>query len=152
MVKEEPSSGKAAMFVPFIDEIGAFDLREFAMDLVKADFVCSFNDALVTEAEKAVPALVRLGSISETSKPYDAAEADAANPWVSAALKSICSLILKLSVCFSPVEVIVWFINPSLRGFAVAVLVAPPVITEVKEAEASRSSDPPNRPASINFI
>ena len=139
-------------FTPFIDEIGAADRREFAIDLVSADFDCSFNDALVTDAANAVPALVRPESMKLTSKPYVAADAEAANPWVSPALKSICSLILKLKVCFSPVEVTSWFTNPLFKGSAVAVTGAFPVISDVNAAAASRSSVPPNRPASISLI
>ena len=122
MVREEPSSGIEETLTPFKDEIGASERSELAIDLVSADFDCSFKDALVTDAEKAVPALVRLGSIKLTSKPYVAADAEAARPCVSPALKSICSFILKLRVCFSPVEVTVWFTKPSSRGSAVAVL------------------------------
>ena len=136
--------------MPFIEDIGAADRSELAIALVSADFDCSFKDALVTDAEKAVPALVRLES--NLSKPYVAAEAEAANPCVSPALKSICSLILKLKVCFSPVEVTVWLTNPSFKGSAVAVIGASPVISDVNAAAASRSSDPPNRPASISLI
>ena len=135
-----------------MEEIGAFERSELAIDFVKADLVCSFKEELETEAEKEVPALVRLGSIKLISKPYVAAEAEAANPWVSPALKSICSLILKLKVCFSPVEVTSWFTNPLSKGSAVALIGAFPVISDVNAAAASRSSVPPNLPASISLI
>ena len=104
-MREEPSSGIVDTFTPLIEEIGASDRNEFAIDFVSADLVCSVNAELETEAEKAVPALARLVSIKLTFNPYVAADADAASPCVSPALKSICSFILKLKVCFSPVEV-----------------------------------------------
>ena len=58
-----------AIFIPLIDEIGAEDRSELAIDFVSADFVCSFKDALETDAEKEVPAFVRPGSIKLISKP-----------------------------------------------------------------------------------
>ena len=79
MVREEPSSGIEETLTPFIDEIGAAE-RVIGNNLASADFDCSFKDALVTDAEKAVPALVRLGSIKLTSKPYVAADAETAGP------------------------------------------------------------------------
>ena len=79
-VREEPSSGLVAIVTPLIDEIGALDRSEFAIAFVRADFVCAFNEALSTDAEKAVPGLAKLGSTKFTSNPYFAAAAEAAKP------------------------------------------------------------------------
>ena len=68
-VSDDPSSGIEVTFTPFIDDIGASDLRELAIAFVKADFVCSSREELVTDAEKAVPALDKLESIKFTSSP-----------------------------------------------------------------------------------
>ena len=68
-MRAEPSSGIELTDTPLMDEIGAADRSELAIDFVSADLVCSFKDELETDAEKAVPALERLGSIKFTSKP-----------------------------------------------------------------------------------
>ena len=129
-MSEDPSAGIEVTVTPFMDDIGALDLKEFATAFVRADFDCSCKSELFTDAENAVPALVKDASTKLTSIPYVAAAADAACPRVSPALKSICSLILKLRVCFSPVEVVVCLTSPSTNGSAVAVFVAPPVTTD----------------------
>ena len=68
-MREEPSSGIELIATPFIEEIGAADRSELAIDLVNADLVCSVKEELVTEAEKEVPALARLVSIKFTFNP-----------------------------------------------------------------------------------
>ena len=49
-------------------------------NIVRADYVCAFHEALSTDAEKAVPGLAKLGSTKFTSNPYFAAAAEAAKP------------------------------------------------------------------------
>ena len=68
-MSEDPSSGIVEIFTPFIEEIGASERNELAIDLVSADLVCSVNAELDTDAENAVPALARLVSIKFTFNP-----------------------------------------------------------------------------------